>query len=257
MLEQAKDLLQEGEELNEVLLKLSDSDWSKETPFKNWTVNQVVGHLHVSDKMAVLSLKDAEGFKKVLSGGADAVRDAMTATETGESLRQQWWAYFSEMCDLLGESDPKRRVPWFGPDMGIMMFTTARQMETWSHGQDIYDLSGTTRINKDRLKNIAVIGVRTYGWTFANRGEEVPGPVPYVKLTGPNGDIWEFNEPDENNMVEGDAAEFCHVVTQGRNIQDVNLKVVGEPATTWMAVAQCFAGGPQTPPEPGSRLVNF
>lgn len=257
MLQQAADLLQEGEELHELLRKMSASDWEKATPFKNWTINAVVGHLHVSDKMAVLSLKDAEAFKNLLESGGSAVRDAMTATDTGDALRQIWWDYFSEMCALLGESDPKRRVPWFGPDMGVMMFTTARQMETWAHGQDLYDLMGEIRINKDRLKNIAVIGVKTYGWTFANRGLEVPGPAPYVRLTGPSGDTWEFNEPDESNMVEGDAAEFCHVVTQGRNILDVNLNVVGKVATEWMAIAQCFAGGPETPPEAGTRMVNF
>jgi hypothetical protein len=25
--------------------------------------------------------------------------------------------------------------------------------------------------------------VRTYGWTFANRGLPIPGPAPYVRLT--------------------------------------------------------------------------
>ena len=116
---------------------------------------------------------------------------------------------------------------------------------------------GQTRTNTARLKNVAVIGVRTYGWTFANRGLDVPGPPPYVRLTAPDGDIWEFNDVDETNRVEGDAAEFCHVVTQGRNIADVNLTVVGEPATKWMEIAQCFAGPPEDPPAPGSRTANY
>ena len=257
MLQQAKDLLEEGEALLELLNKMSVDDWEKSTPFKNWTINQVVGHLHASDKMAVLSLKDPAGFRKVLAGEAASVREAMQASETGEELRVQWWNYFSEMCDLLGESDPRHRVPWFGPDMGVMMFTTARQMETWAHGQDIYDLQGESRINTDRLKNIAVIGVKTYGWTFANRGLEVPGVAPYVKLTSPSGSIWEFNSPNEGNKIEGDAVEFCHVVTQGRNITDVNLDVVGEPAVQWMAIAQCFAGPPEDPPLAGTRMANF
>jgi len=34
---------------------------------------------------------------------------------------------------------------------------------------------------------------------------------------------------------------------------DVDLKVVGEPATKWMAIAQCFAGPVENPPAPGSR----
>ncbi len=100
-----------------------------------------------------------------------------------------------------------------------------------------------------------MIGVRTYGWTFANRKLDPPGAPPYVRLTAPSGDIWEFNEPSDTNFVEGSAVEFCHVVTQGRNIAEVNLKVVGEPAEKWMAIAQCFAGPPENPPEPGSRTA--
>ena len=41
---------------------------------------------------------------------------------------------------------------------------------------------GIEREHTDRLKNIAVIGVKTFGWTFVNRGLEVPADVPYVRL---------------------------------------------------------------------------
>jgi uncharacterized protein (TIGR03084 family) len=141
--------------------------------------------------------------------------------------------------------------------MGVMMFTTARQMESWSHGQDIFDMFGKPRTNSNRLKNIAVIGVKTYGWTFANRKQDIPGPAPHVRLVSPEGDTWEFNDPSDENCITGEAVEFCHVVTQGRNIADVNLKVVGEPARLWMNIAQCFAGPPEDPPAPGSRTANF
>ena len=253
MLQQAKDLMEEGQELYQLLQKLSVQDWKRKTPFKQWDVNQIVQHLHGSDKAAVLSLKDGEEFKRRLS-----TRDlSLSITTTGVDLLHEWWEYFSEMCELLGASEPKRRLPWFGPDMGVMMFTTARQMETWSHGQDIYDLLGENRVNTNRLKNIAVIGVKTYGWTFANRNLEVPGPAPYVNLVSPTGESWTFNDRDEDNKVEGSAVDFCHVVTQGRNIRDVNLIVIGKPATEWMAIAQCFAGPPETPPVTGSREINF
>jgi uncharacterized protein (TIGR03084 family) len=135
------------------------------------------------------------------------------------------------------------------------MFTTARQMETWAHGQAIYDLLGAARAPTNRLRNIAEIGVRTYGWTFVNRKQELPGPAPYVRLTGPSGEIWEWNDPSADNCVTGDALEFCQVVTQTRNVADTALTVIGAPATTWMHIAQCFAGPPEEPPPPGARLA--
>ena len=57
-----------------------------------------------------------------------------------------------------------------------------------------------------------------------------------------------------NNCVEGRAVEFCQVVTQTRNVADTTLRVVGEPARRWMAIAQCFAGPPENPPAPGARV---
>ena len=256
MLKQVADLLEEGSELNLMLSELGPNQWQDTTPFKSWTVNQVVQHLHGSDIMAVMALKDEKNFRQMQSNMAQVTK-LMHPDIEGLDLHQRWWEYFCEMCDLLAELDPKKRVPWFGPDMGVMMFSTARQMEAWSHGQDIFDMFGRNRINKERLKNIVVIGVKTYGWTFINRGLPVPEPAPYIELIGPNAELWEFNERDDQNYVKGDAAEFCHVVTQGRNIEDVELEVLGGPATEWMKIAQCFAGPPEDPPLPGSRMKNF
>jgi len=158
------------------------------------------------------------------------------------------------MASKLGESDPKRRLPWFGPDMGVQMFTTARYMETWSHAQAIYDLKKIERKHTDRIKNIVAIGVKTFGWTFVNRKLEVPGPAPYVRLTAPSGEIWEYNDPSDEERIEGTAVDFCLTVTQVRNVKDTELRVVGDVAGQWMEIAQCFAGGPIDPPKPGYRL---
>lgn len=130
---------------------------------------------------------------------------------------------------------------------------TARQMETWAHGQEIFDCLGLERTETDRIRNIVHLGVNTYGWTFINRKEPVPEPAPYVKLKAPSGAIWKWNTPQKDNLVEGDAVEFCQVVAQTRNIADTRLETSSEIATRWMSIAQCFAGPPETPPPPGAR----
>jgi len=157
------------------------------------------------------------------------------------------------MARKLGESDPKRRLPWFGPDMGVRMFTTARFMETWAHGQEIYDLAKAPREPTDRIQHVAEIGVRTYGWTFMNRKLEVPGPPPHVRLTAPSGAIWEWHAENAESSVTGSALDFCQVVTQTRNAADTGLQVKGDVAQQWMKIAQCFAGGAVDPPPPGAR----
>lgn len=266
MLQQVLDLREEGDDLFALAETLPERDWERNTPFKNWTVNDVVAHLYFSDWLAVMSVADTDGFLKLTHELAEAMMSGVEinlrdlANERlgdirGPALMQQWRDYFLKMCELLGDLDPDVRLKWFGPDMGVRMFTTARQMETWAHGQEIYDLKGIERKNTDRIKNIAHIGVKTFGWTFVNRGLQVPADVPYVRLTAPSGAVWDWNEPNEQNRIEGSAVEFCHVVTQGRNIADVNLTVVGEPARQWMVIAQCFAAGPEDPPKPGERLT--
>ncbi len=254
MLQQAIDLRQEGAALHAFLAGLEDADWARPTPFKDWTVNAVMQHLHFGDWMASVSLEDPDRFARVVearrAGGAP---DDAPDMREGRALLDQWWDRLSRLCDLMEGEDPDRRVAWVGPDMGLRSFATARQMETWAHGQDIYDLLQAPREHFDRLANICVLGCQTFGWTFRNRGLEPPAPVPHVRLTLPSGALWQRGAESATDRVEGTALDFCRVVTQGRNIADVDLEVAGEPARAWMAIAQCFAGPPNDPPAPGAR----
>merc|ERR1712110_667526 len=134
--------------------------------------------------------------------------------------------------------------------MTVRSKITARLMESWAHAQEVYDQLGQVRKNGDRIENIVILGVNTYGWTFKNRRLEPPGPMPHVRLTAPSGKIWTHGEFSETERIEGLAEEFCQVVTQTRNIGDTSLKVTGTCATDWMSKAQCFAGGPEPPPVP-------
>ena len=251
-LQQVADLREEGEALFELLDTLTDDQWALPTPFKNRTVNWVVRHLHDADRWAIQSITDPDAYRTWAAKWI-ASRRIHPRYPRGKPLLERWCADFVKLCAALELADPERRVPWFGPDMGIRMMATARQMETWAHGQDIYDLVRVRRQNTDRIRNICHLGVRTFGWTFMNRELKVPTPQPYVRLDAPSGAVWEWNDRSEENCVMGSAVEFAHVVTQGRNIDDCNLTVVGDTANAWMNMAQCFAGEPQKPPAPGAR----
>ena len=263
MLPQVADLRAEAHDLHKLLVTLNAADWGRTTLFKGWTVNDIVQHLHDTDLMAAASVAGPEPFAR-FRAEIQALRDSgLTRIQetrhrmgdlTGKRLLDRWYMQLLDLCDKLSAMSSDTRLKWAGPDMGVRMFTTARQMEIWAHGQAIYDLMGATREPTNRLRNIAEIGVRTYGWTFANRGIPIPGPAPYVRLTSPAGTIWEWNNPSPDNTVQGSALDFCQVVTQVRNVADTALKVTGEPVRSWMTLAQCFAGPPEDPPHPGTRL---
>lgn len=263
-----RDLVLEIEALHALLETLAPADWERPTLFKAWTPRDIVAHLHHSDGLARAAALGEEAFavarrqmKDDVAAGAGALEQARrTAADLdARALLARWRATAVDLARLLGEQDPRRRLPWFGPDMSVPMFATARLMETWAHGQAIHDLLGVARAPTDRLRHVVAIGVRTFGFCFANRGLEPPGPRPLVRLESPSGEIWSYDAPTrpdpprEDERIEGSALDFCLTVTQVRNVRDTALRVLGPTARAWMEIAQCFAGPPVNPPAPGTR----
>jgi uncharacterized protein (TIGR03084 family) len=263
MTQEVEDLQSEGRSLQTLLTGLRPEDWAAPTPFKRWTVWDVVAHLHLSDQWALASLRGRDAFAESAAPVLAALKQGCTLTDftrehfrdvQGPAILASWSTCFGDMIGLFRVLDPKARLAWFGPDMGARSFVTARYMETWAHGQDIYDLLGSPRVYSDAIRSIATLGVKTFAFTFANRKLSPPTPEPYVRLIAPSGEVWEWNAPSETDRVEGLASEFSHVVTQNRNVADTGLVTRGDAAQRWMAIAQCFAGKPENPPAPGTRL---
>ncbi len=264
MLPQANDFQDESDALFGLISELDEQELGRETLFKGWTINDIVIHLHFGNKLADLTLSSEEQYQ-VFRGDYQRMRDGGTTTAdatrqlldglTGTALREAWHERYLETAQHYATADPKARVKWVGPDMSVLSCITARLMETWAHGQAVYDLLGVERVDQDRIRNIVVLGVNTFGWTFVNRGEDVPEHKPYVSLTGPSGDVWAWNDPSDADRIDGTATEFCQVVTQTRNIADTSIKTRGDTAQRWMSVAQCFAGPPREPPALGARHI--
>ncbi|MEM9106653.1 MAG: TIGR03084 family metal-binding protein [Pseudomonadota bacterium] len=258
-MEQAQDFQHESEALATVLSELPDADYERPTQFKGWTINDVLVHLHFWNGAADLSLTDPDRFQTVLAElmgklGSGGLRghENKEIKERGGDLLAAWTSLFRDMGPRWSELDPKTRVAWAGPSMSVRSSMTARQMETWAHGHEIFDLLGLQREEKDRIRNVVVLGINTFGWTFKVHGLDAPETMPQVLLTLPSGKAAEFGEPG-NGQISGSAVEFAQVVTQTRNIADTQLAVEGSVASQWMEHAQCFAGPPETPPAPGTR----
>lgn len=264
-MQQAEDFRQESRVLAAVLDPLSDAEFEQPTLFKGWTINDVIGHLHMFNSAAETTLRSAAAFQDFFAPIAAALADGKTLLQSqypwldglsGQALLEAWRSGAERCADAYARAEPKQRVKWAGPDMSALSSITARQMETWAHGQEVFDALGKTRTEQDRIRNIAHLGVSTYGWTFVNRGLPVPEPAPHVRLTGPSGAVWEWNEDQPGNAVIGNAVAFAQVVTQVRNIDDTDIQTSGEAARAWMSMAQCFAGPPEDPPARGTRHVS-
>jgi len=260
-LTQAADFLAESEALFEIVAPLDAAGFQQVTQFKGWTINDVIVHLHFWNSLVDLSLNDEVAFLDLaqqmapvlMQGGFRAFEDPKVE-ERGPALALAWINRVREMTPRWSKVDPKKRLPWVGPSMSARSAMTARQMETWAHGFEVFDRLGAQRVELDRIKNIVVLGVNTFGWSHKVHGLDVPDAMPELVLTAPSGEVWTWGEPDAG-QIAGPAVDFVAVVTQTRAFVDTALTAMGEIAQTWMAHAQCFAGAPIAPPAAGTRGI--
>ncbi|HJV87742.1 MAG TPA: TIGR03084 family metal-binding protein [Noviherbaspirillum sp.] len=266
MKELCADLLAEYQALAELAATMSPAQWDKKTQFYGWTPWDEIAHLCFFDETGLLAATDAAAFadntrelQQELDKGTEisAITRKRFGHLDGAQLLALWQERFNALVTALATMDPKARLPWYGPMMSARSFATARMMETWAHGQDVYDCLGVRRPATDRLKHIAHIGATTFGWTFVNRKLPVPEVKPYIALRAPGGDTWTWNEASDRDYVRGSAEDFCLVVTQRRNVRDTQLEYAGDVASAWLPIAQCFAGPPAHGPAPGVRAIHY
>ena len=258
-----KDLFDECESLDNLVADLDHDGWMTATPFFGWTVKETISHLAFFDRAARVSLSGREAFDAhvlelmKLGNSVDEIFDR--ANDEGLALDDagllDWWRRERrELVARYAELSPEMKLPWYGPSMSARSSATARLMETWAHGQDIADALKMARTATARLKHIVHLGFSTFTWSFMNRGLAVPSAKPALVLQGPDGESWNYGTANAENRVSGTALDFCLVVTQRRHVSDTGLSVDGEIARSWMAIAQAFAGPPQDPPGPGTRV---
>ena len=262
----ARELLDEYRALDTLCAGLSAEDWQRPTAFYGWTPWDEVAHLLYFDETALQSVQDPAAF----AAGAQALSAAMQRGEAisgvararfghldGPALLAAWRTRYEALAQALAALDPKARLAWYGPPMSARSFATARLMETWAHGQDIWDLVRRRRPFSPRLQHIAHLGVTTFGWTFQNRGLPVPAVQPHVELATGDGPPWTWGDPASPDRVTGPAEDFCLLVTQRRHRADTRLQATPGAVEQWLAIAQCFAGPPADGPAPGVRQVVY
>ena len=251
------DLVAETVRLETAVEPLDEGRWRTATPAEGWSVLDQVGHLAYFDEMAVVSATDPDRFRERRDealAAADGVTEAAAARYralTGAEVLSEFRAARSALLSAFRSIDPGQRVPWYGPDMSAASSVTARIMETWAHGQDVFDGLALSTPQTDALRHVAHIGVRAFPNSFLANGLEVPEVAVLVELTGPSGDTWAWGPSDATDIVRGPAVDFCLVVTRRRHVDDTALDVQGAVASAWMPIAQAFAGPPGTGRKPG------
>lgn len=259
-MQQVYDFLEETEILFQLLQGMNDEEFETSTLFKDWTINDILVHLHFWNVNAHASVNEPDKFDGMMKQFFTAIQtgklrpyENKVVEERGQALLQIWYALSQKLGGDFSQVNPKLRVKWAGPEMSARTCISARQMEVWAHGQAVFDLLGKSRPESDRIRNIVILGINAFGWSHSVHNLAVPDIMPFLTLSAPSGDVWEFGEVSNPDVISGEAVEFCQVVTQTRNIADTELSVIGPVSELWMQNAQCFAGPAETPPAPGER----
>jgi uncharacterized protein (TIGR03084 family) len=244
------DLAAESDDLDRTVSGLAEAEFTTPTPAPGWTIAHQIAHLAWTDWIAHTAITDPDAFLAQLSSVArsgkfdDYVDRAATSyLAPPAELLARWRSGRTDLAGALLDTTSSR-VVWFGTSMTPTSMATARLMETWAHGQDVADALGRARGFTPRLRNIAHLGYRTFGHSFAAHGRSVPATQVRVELSTPDGDMWTFGPEDTTDRVEGPALDFCLLVTQRRHPDDLAVKTTGSVAAEWLEVAQAFAGPP-------------
>ncbi len=244
------DLKAEGDQLWAVVSGLDETGWRTPTPADGWDVATQVAHLAWTDEVAVLAATDKASWDAVVLQALEnpdayvdvAARDI--ATLTPQALLARWGAAREALTTTLRDFPEGERMPWFGPPMSPASMATARFMETWAHGLDVYAAVGVEPETTDRIRHVAHIGVRTRNFSFVTHGLDAPLEEFKIRLTAPSGQTWSWGPAEAPQSVRGSARDFCLLVTQRVNRGDTDLVATGPDANRWLDIAQCFAGPP-------------
>jgi uncharacterized protein (TIGR03084 family) len=251
------DLSAETLAVDELLSRLEPDRWELPTAAPGWSIRDQISHLAYFDQAAVQAATDPEAFRTEADalmaqgdGFADDVAVRFRDLEVPE-LRDWFHAARSRLLHTFATLDSGARIPWYGPEMSVASATTARLMETWAHGHDVADALGVIYPASMRLRHMAHLGVRTFGFSFRVQGLEAPTESVRVVLAAPDGTKWSWGDPDARERVSGSALDFCLVVTQRRHLDDTDLVTTGPQGARWLRLAQAFAGPPGKGRVPG------
>lgn len=247
MKEIVTDLKAEHEALDRFLSTLEEEQWHLPTPAEGWTIKDSVSHLAYFDEASVLIIRgDNTPLKEMTRAGSELDR---TDTKRGRSMKPSevlsWWREIrATMIEELMKCDPKRRIPWFAMPMGARSFATARLMETWAHGLDCFDAVGVEPEDTDRLRHVALLAYMARPWAYQVNGLELPSTPLRLELWLPSETFWSQGPEDADDLIRGQAGEFCRVAVRRRHWRDTDLVAEGSEARRFIEIVQTYAGPP-------------
>lgn len=234
----------EQTDLEQILRGLTRNQWFLPATAE-WDVRDEVSHLADTNEICIDTVT---GGPRNLNEEAARFESPEAFTEWGcEKGRAmepvhvlQWYRDTARQSrEALLACEPTKRVPW-GLGMSARMMATARLMETWAHGFDVRKAIGMGPSVTPRLRSIAFLTLRAIPYAVGIKGgkELVPGSL-RAELTYGD-ETWRLGPDDADNVITGDALEFCVVGINRVGVEDSALKATGPLAEQALANLRAF-----------------
>lgn len=235
----------EHAELEEVLRSLTDDQWRAQTPAELWDVRDQVAHLADTNEICV----------DTINGGARPLNETAMSYSSPEEFTQagvnrgremsnanllEWWITSARATrDALAAKSDKDRIPW-GLGMSAPMMATARLMEHWAHGCDIRAAVDLPFSDTERLRSVAFLTLRAVPYALGHA--QVPPPPGTVRAElNHHGQTWRFGPDDADNLITGDALEFCRLgIRRITRAETTTLKAHGPLAEAALSNLRAF-----------------
>jgi uncharacterized protein (TIGR03084 family) len=221
----------EHNDLDALLFELSDDEWLLPTPAEGWDVRDQVSHLADTNEICVDTIT---GGPRPLNDFAQSFPSPEAFTQSGVDKGRamkpadvlEWWrtSAASNRKALL-DLDPRDRVPW-GLGMSAKMMATARLMETWAHAGDVRGALGMEPSSTPRLRSVAFLTLRAVPYALGYAKVEQPSGTLRAELSY-DGETWKVGPDDADNVITGDAMEFCRLGIRRVKRAQTNLKANG------------------------------
>jgi uncharacterized protein (TIGR03084 family) len=225
------ELAAEHADLDAMLSRLTNDEWLTPTPAEGWDIRDQVSHLADTNDICI----------DTITGGPRPLNETALSFETPEAFTQSgvdkgramtpadvldWWrTSAARNRDALLAKDPRDRVPW-GLGMSAKMMATARLMETWAHAGDIRGALKMDPSATPRLQSISFLTLRAVPYALGFAKVEQPAGTLRAELTY-GGDTWMLGPDDADNVITGDALEFCRLGIRRIARADTSLKAQG------------------------------
>jgi uncharacterized protein (TIGR03084 family) len=239
------DLVAEQQGLDQFLQSIDYRKWPTATPAAGWDIRDQVSHLASTEELAFGAIDEGEAVVAAALKAHKTV-DAFTAAGVarGREMRPgqviEWWRHArADVVDALSRMTGRERVPWLAGDMSARTFATVRLMETWAHGLDIHAAVGADPVDTTRLRHVAFLGWATLPFAFSAAGEEYPDPI-RIELRAPAYQKWIFGPEEADNVITGEAGEWCRVVVRRADAADTSLEATGEVAEGALQHAKAY-----------------